>query len=326
MEEVINVIDDTFNKSTLEDLRCYIKENSQHNKWLMCSDYCIGDNTKSNDVISFTIMPYDDYLEEIKNLIISLAPTDIKHKRTINSDFIAYLKEKRLFHINFILGSRKGLTQVDGYDQKDMIMLSLDNTIKMLNLWCGNTPGNANYYREIMKKAGLAKAELSKTSANYNLFRDVVLVSLLAGYVAYMFTKFAEAKIFGWFSDRDKMIDAYGNMANFLFGLNHHGLCEKNGIDSSQTKIVVGVPDTDEDGNVWYDEIIRLPDHIAGTLADWDIENNLSTKTKFIRMLEDCVADNPYLVILRLTIAPNDYHCARMLVSRKEREECQYCA
>ena len=316
MEEILKVIEDTFYKSSVNDFKRYMQENSQHKKWLMCSDYSIGDRNKPNDVISFTIMPYDEYLDVIKRKIFSVAPTDIKDKRAVNPDFITYLRGKRLFHINFILGSRKGLTQCNGLCQKEVVMNSLNQTSKMLDKWCENTPNNLDYFKEVKKKIGIAKNELSKKSANYTLFRDIVLVSLIAGFISYVFTKYNQSKIFGWLSDRDKILDAYDCLVADQFQINHHSLCERDAIDSSKTKIVFGVPEANENGRVWYDEINRLPDHIAGTLADWEIENNLSTKSKFISMLEECIADNPYLMILRLNLEPNLFQCSRILVSK----------
>jgi hypothetical protein len=316
MEEVLKIIEDTFNKSTIYDLKRYIQENSHHKKWLMYSDYSIGDVSKPNDVISFTIMPYDDYPDVIKNRIFAIAPTDIKNKRAVNPEFIAYLREKRLFHINFILGSRKGLTHANGISQKEVVMTALNKTSVMLDKWCDNTPNNSEYFKKIKKKIGITKNELSKKSVNYNLFGDVVLVSLLAGYISYIFTKYNKSEIFGWFSDRDKIVDAYDILVSDQFGIYHHGLCERDSINSSITKIVFGIPEASENGKLWYDEMNRLPDHIAGTLADWDIEKNISTKAKFICMLEECIANNPYLVILRLNLKPNLYQCSRALVSK----------
>lgn len=317
MEEVLKVIEDTLCKSSINDLKNYIQENSHHKKWLMYSDYSIGDKDKPNDVLSFTIMPYDNYPDVIKSKIFSIAPTDIKDKRSINPDFIAYLREKRLFHINFILGGRKGLIQSKTLSQKEVVMSLLNHTSEMLDKWCDNTPTNSDYFKKIKKKIGITKNELAKKSANYALFCDVVLVALLAGYISYIFTKYNESKIFGWFSDRDKIVDAYDSLVADHFVMNHHGLCERDTIDSSKTKILFGVPEVGENGKVWYDEMNRLPDHIAGTLADWDIDNNKSSKTKFISMLEECVADNPYLIILRLNLEPNLFQCSRVLVSKK---------
>ena len=56
MEDVIKILNDTFHKSAIEPLKDYIRTNSEHDKWLLYSDYCIGDKNKPNDVISFTLI------------------------------------------------------------------------------------------------------------------------------------------------------------------------------------------------------------------------------------------------------------------------------
>ncbi len=316
MEEILTVLEDTFCKSTISDLMNFIQKNSHQKKWLMYSDYVIGDRNKPNDVASFTIMPYDDYPDIIKDRILSIAPSDIKSKKSVSPDFIAYLKEKRLFHINFILGSRKGLIYSNELSKEAAIMTSLSHTTSMLDKWCKNTPNNSKYFTKIKKKIAIAKNQMSKKSANYALFCDVMLVALLAGYISYVFTKYNNSEIFRWFSDRDKIIDAYDMLIADQFAMNHHGLCERDSIDSSKTSVVFGVPESGENGKLWYDEMNRLPDHITGTIADWDINNNISTKPKFIQILEKCIADNPYLVILRLNLKPNLFQCSRVVVSK----------
>ncbi len=317
MESVVNLIEKTINKSVLTDFKMYLNDNKPHRKWLIYSDYCIGDDTKPNDVISFTLMPFDAYPDDIKQRIFKLAPTDIKNKKNINPDFISYLKEKRLFHINFILGSRKGITKVEGYDERKVVNETLDTTVKMFNQWCITTPKKADYYQTVIKKLNNIKTKLSGKSPNYSLFRDVVLVSILAGYICYLFTKYASAEIVGWFSDRDKLIEAYEMIASDLFFSNHHGLCIRDSIDSSMTRILFSIPTADDEGKVWYDEMNRLPDHIAGTLADWNMKENKLSKRKFVDIVEKCIADNPYLVILRLDLEPKQFKCSRVLVKKK---------
>lgn len=318
MNDVIGTIESALCKSVLEDLKRYIKDNREHNKWMMYSDYCIGDEGKPNDVISFTIMPYDDHHHNIKGRIFSLASTDIKEKRTIAPDFIAYLREKRLFHINFIV---EGLTQADGFVEGQLILESLDNASKMIDRWCDNTPDNANYFQDIKRKLTKTKNELSKKSPNYTLFREVALISLLSGYIGYLFTKHGNAQIFGWFSDRDRVVDAYNMLIADLFMINHHGFCERDSINSSQTKIAFGLPKSGQSSKLWYDEMNRLPDHIAGTLADYDIESNSSSKSKFVEMLEGVIADNPYLVVLRLNLEPKNLRCCKVVFSKRPHVE-----
>ena len=61
----------------------------------------------------------------------------------------------------------------------------------------------------------------------------------------------------------------------------------------------------------------RIPDHFAGTLADWDFENNTNTKSKFITMLEGVMADNDLCIIIKTTIDPTRYSSSRIVIGRK---------
>jgi len=187
----------------------------------------------------------------------------------------------------------------------------------MLERLCINTSSNVDYFKKVIKKLNLLKNKMDRKSPNYKLFQDVSLISLFAGYICYLFTKYASAKIIGWYSDRDKIIESYDMVASNLFHLNHHSLCERDSIDSSLTKVIFGIPKEDEDGKPWYDEMTRLPDHIAGTISDWDILNNWSSKNKFVAILEDCMADNPYIIILKLSLEPKVFKCSRIGVFSK---------
>lgn len=302
MINVLEALDESFHKSSIYELERYLADNSGHKKWSMFSDYCIGDDHKENDSIAFTIMPHDEYFEILKERIASLSPTDIKRKRAVNEDFISYLNEKRLFHIAFILKSTKGLTTRQGAEQKELIAADLDGFMKMLDMWTESTPTQSIYFNSVKKKLMLAKQELLKKSANFTLFREVILVPFLAGYISYLFTKLNDAKIFGWFSDRDRLFEAYNMLAVDLFAINHSSICQKNLVDNSITQIVIGDPSGGETGTVWYDELNRMPDHVAGVLADWNLVTNTCTREKFASLINGFFAVNSRLVVLKANI------------------------
>lgn len=317
MEEIIASIQDTFEQSAINDFREYIAENDDVNKVMIFSDYCIGDENKPNDVFSFTIMPYDDWFDNLRNEIRNLSKKDIKEKQSIEPEFISYLKNRRLFHLNFIINERKGITRREDIDEKQVVSTMLENTDLMLDKWIINTPSNADYFREIKKKMSAIKSEMQKKAPNYKIFRDTILLSLLAGYICYLLVKEAKPEIVSWFSDRDKMVDVYGRVAYENFGMNYHGLCEKNGISSEITKICVGIPATNNAGDLWFDEMIRIPDHFAGTLADWDIDNNLNSKDKFVSMIEGAMADNHFCVIIESSFGVTGYSSKRIVIESK---------
>lgn len=317
MEDIIASIQETFEQSAINDLRKYIAENDGVKKVMIFSDYCIGDKNKPNDVFSFTIMPYDDLFDNLTKEICSLTKKDIKKKQCIEPEFITYLKNRRLFHINFIINERKGITRLKDLDDEQVVSAMLDNTDLMLDKWIINTPSNADYFCEIKKKMSAVKNEMQKKAPNYKIFRDTILLSLLAGYICYLLVKEAKPEIVSWFSDRDKMVDVYGRVAYENFGMNYHGLCEQNGIPSEISKICVGIPTTNDAGGLWYDEMIRIPDHFAGTLADWDIDNNLNSKDKFITMIEGVIADNNFCVIIESSFEVNCYSSKRIVTESK---------
>ncbi|MDA0107853.1 hypothetical protein OH456_06845 [Vibrio sp. La 4.2.2] len=313
MEYVMGVLDDTFNKSSLGCFQDYVRANSRYKKFLIFSDYCLHDKNKPNDVVSFTIVPYDEYPEILKKKIRELAPRDIKKTRKVNPEFINYLNQNRFFHVSFILGSRGGLTKNCSMKEVDYINESIDVTKSMLNDWAINTPSNREYFDSIVKKLNYLKNEQNKKSPNRKLLRDVLLVPMLASYLAYLLTKEAQASIIGWFSDRDKIIESYNEIAYDFFHINHHSFCEKAGINSSDSQIVVGQP-TCSEGGMWYDAQNRLPDHIAGTIADWSLPDNKSSKQKFISLIENLLADNNNCILIKLDLKVGSFSCSRLEV------------
>jgi len=310
MDHLMPSLDDVLLRTTADDFRRYVADNPEQRKFMIYSDYCIGDKKKANDVVSFTVMPYDNFPDSEKALIKSLAPKDIKNTTTIAPSFIEYLNERRLFHISFVLKSRKGITHDPVLEQRQIVTARLENTIKMIQGWTPPRP----HYAEIVKKLENVKREMSKKSANFRLFRDISLVPLLAAYIAFLLTKEAKAEMVGWFSDRDSMVEALDSVALDFFGLNHHALCLRAKIYSEPTKLSVGVQ-RNETGGVWYDEQNRLPDHIAGTLADWNFQKS-AMKGKFVQMLENVFADNRYCVVINLDFGTDVFTCSRLIISK----------
>lgn len=316
MDDIIAIIQDTFEKSAINSLRQYLTENTGVKKFMIFSDYCIGDKNKPNDVFSFSIMPFDNWFDNLKNEIHTTSTRDIKKKQTIEPKLITYLKSRKLFHINFIINERKGITIRGDILEEQVVTTMLDNTLSMLDKWIIDTPSNAEYFRNIKRKFTTIKRELQKKAPNYKLLRDAMLLALLAGYICFVLVREAKPEIVGWYSDRDKMVDVYNRFANESFHLNYSGLCQSSGISSKTTKICVGIPTANEAGNVWYDEMIRIPDHFAGTLADWNIDSNMNSKDKFVTMIEDVIAGNEFCVIIKSSFHVSYYTSNRIIIDR----------
>jgi hypothetical protein len=312
MDNFIRTLDGTMLASVRDDLKKYIQINP-FTKFFIFSDYCLDDKNKPNKVASFTIVPYDFEFSEYSEHIHRIAPNDIKGSRSIKSGFLEHIAENRLFHLSCVFENLSGLTSNGIITGREHVLQSIDHTTRMVQEWINKQPENAAYYAKLLKKFSELKNNLNKKSPNLNLFRNVLVVSLVAAYLAYLLTKEAGATIIGWCSDRDKIVETWGQIAHELFSLNHHALCLRDNIKSAGTKLLVSPRAYDAP---WYDSINRIPDHLASTIASWSWADNTVNHAKHIDVLRSCFADNPFCSIVKISIKPEASQCSRIVVSK----------
>ena len=277
MEDIFHLLENTFDKSVIFDLKKYLTMNKSRT-YFIYSDYCLHDKNKPNDVVSFTISPYFEDFEKTSDYIEKIAKKDIKKVRNISDKFIEYMNKSRFFHISFVLKDTSGIIRGEKSDERKSVLETIKITKDMLKKWCNNTPENKEYYSKVIKKLNILQQEMGKKSANHKLYKDIKFVSFLAAYIAYKLTKEAVAEKVVWFSDRDKIVEAYNGIAHDLFSINHHSICYQNKLISEKTKLGLGIPD-EGSTDLWYDAQNRMPDHLCGTLADWDTTNNKIKRT-----------------------------------------------
>jgi hypothetical protein len=317
MDGVLASLEETFNKSALDALRSYVSLHPQCRKWLVYSDYCIHDKTKPNDVVSFVVVPYDTPFEVERTLTDNLAPVDWKKTVSVNPSFLAYLRGPRLFYLSIILENTRGLTRHPDMKPRRVVVSQIEATMRIIESWSEDANYNVDYCSAVLRRLRHLSQRMDRPSANLTLYRDILLVSALAGFICHKLGDISKATMTGWFSDRDKIIEAYEGIAFDFAFLNHHALCEKHGVDSSQTKMTFGVVSPDAEGKPWYDEMNRLPDYVAGALADWDLPRDIVTKNKTCQMLLRVIADNPRFVLLRLGSDDEGIRWSRISISAK---------
>src|SRR6266481_719949 len=91
-------------------------------------------------------------------------------------------------------------------------------------------------------------------------------------------------------------------------------------IDERPIKTVIGLPEPDpaKPKQTWYDELVRIPDFLAGPLAGWDYGNSLVTgRQKYVDILKGAVADNPFLITLLLVDTIEGTRVSRLLCSKE---------
>ena len=83
--------------------------------------------------------------------------------------------------------------------------------------------------------------------------------------------------------------------------------------------MAIGVPGLSEIESPWFDDLVRVPDHIAGAVAAWDIDNNrlAASPKKYSDVLRQMFADNPNFALVRLKIGDRGLQASRVMISQR---------
>ena len=91
MDEIVEILESTINKSAIKKFKSFLERYQNIEKWFMCSDYCLKDKNKANDVITFVIFPYILDFDGWKYVINKLQRKDLKHTRKVSDEFCHFL-------------------------------------------------------------------------------------------------------------------------------------------------------------------------------------------------------------------------------------------
>ncbi|EIM96282.1 hypothetical protein WQE_34691 [Paraburkholderia hospita] len=128
-------------------------------------------------------------------------------------------------------------------------------------------------------------------SSSPKLFSDIVFTASIVSYLICLISRLSHIRPdrVGWFSDRDKITSAYGELVRHLVALEVPAVCSEIfggwrgpdiGINEQQTR------------DLWCDGILRMPDYLAGTLSVlcFEQETMSSAAGKFVDMLQNVMA------------------------------------
>jgi hypothetical protein len=314
-EALIGAIGNTLNGSALQDFQVFLSKLPAETKWLIASDYCIGDKNKKNDTAVFTVIPYYDTFESIQADIKSIAQKDIKNTNTIKNEYLQYNSSGIIFHFCFLIGRSSGhpLTMVNKASIVEWLNSSLLQTLERRKTQASEEMHD--YYNGVIRKVKCLCQDVKSQSFNMSLMRNILLFSTIAAQIGSLLASERQIEIIGWFSDRDNITNYCDGIVFDLFGMFHHELCVLHEIDDSSIMLTLAIEADSQAKRMWYDEIIRLPDYIAGTIADWDLSTNNVSKEKFITIIEGCIADNDHIALLRLSSKSGSIMCNRIVVN-----------
>lgn len=190
----------------------------------------------------------------------------------------------------------------------------MDETLKIIQNW-----HDAGAQTEIIRafERLQEKAKANKFSAQ--LMSTTMIATVLAAFCAIVLARERAIEIVGWFPDRDNITTSHERIAEYMFGVNFSAFCQRHGIDERPIKTTIGRPEPDVENprRGWYDELVRIPDFVAGPLAGWHYKRNLTVgRQKYAELLQVAVADNPYITILLLQDTDAGIGVSRLLCSK----------
>jgi hypothetical protein len=315
MENFLILFNSTLSHSTKSNLIEYLQLHKNIENWLISSDYCLGDPNKPNDVFSFSIIPYFSTLSAIQTRINELCPKDIKKVKEIPDNWVKALASKVVFHFAFIVEKRRKWRFSESIEnERPTIKILLEKLKNNIQEMTESQPNNCNHLLDTIKKIDALIIEITRPSSNITLLKDIMFASFSAAYLGGLISSILPIKNLAWLSDRDKISQSYNHIAEDFFYLNFLSLAKHFEVDKKPQLATTRPDETSEE--MWFDEIIRIPDYFAGTLADWDIAKNQASKNKFLKIIEGAVADNPRFALIKIKYVDGDLQACRLRVTK----------
>ncbi|EYC52733.1 hypothetical protein AZ34_00375 [Hylemonella gracilis str. Niagara R] len=294
LPDVFRCLFQTFDGSAVKEFRKFLSSQSVIKKWLITADFCVRDNEKSNSAFAFTVVPYDAYLAEMQEEIRQALPKDIKKTKEISQCGLDLLVNPRRFHFAFIFDHPPDLFSAPNRDARlEVARNSLQQAIDQLAEI--ERPADQLKRLKRLKQQSLAKG------FNVNLLSDLTLLGLLFSFVTLVLQRERENELIGWFPDRDNMTTWEDGVVWDIALESLAGLGEKFSIAMPSRPICVGAPPEGDVEALWFDDLVRLPDYIAGLFASWNFEKNLiDVKPKYKQLATGVAAVATNLAVFKL--------------------------
>ncbi|MBC3212922.1 hypothetical protein [Serratia fonticola] len=296
----LSSFDDEFHKPGNEGFKRFLNKNKHITKWMIFSDYAFYDQEKPNDVVTFSIIPYQYDFYDFGDFIGSISFKDAKKLKAIKKNFINFINSNEILSLSIILPPKRRL---DPINEREMLKSRFKMVINMAKHWIKNE-GEKEYYKEILKKYKEMLAELNKAGANLKYVRDMDIVASFVSYISFQICQENRTELVGWFSDRDAILDYKINQFKkpLIFDLidNLFHVLMFNIDENYKERIVYGVPE--KNGPVWYDNYNRIPDLIAAALSDFDFNKSKCTNEKFKPVMERLMTNSDKNIVYRLDV------------------------
>lgn len=252
--------------------------------WYIVSDYCLDDKNKPNDVLAFTIYPFI-HPWVLKNRIKQYLPKDIKDFKNLSEKAINYIKDAPyFFSIAFIIEDKNNIFNLDNNKQL------LDKTIKGMKNW----PEKKK--EEFIHKMKSFRNYLERKKIETKILSDIgVTVHIMSVIIEFLLVK-THAKHIFWISDRDKITNFQNGIVHEFIRLGYANLLNRRVSDNE----VYGFLEAKDYDNKIFDELVRIPDYICGSIASMNFNNVDEIPDKHYNLFDKSIVDNERIYIMHI--------------------------
>ena len=316
IDACIELLKKEFEKEEMKaQVQEFLKRASFSPKWMLFSDYCLDDKNKPNDVLTFALIPFisEEKYQELEQKIKETQPVDIKHTRSISGEFMDYIKTQAVFSFSFIVNNRQLLFGSDEAEQVKTVEKILDGWKTGFVRWRDNADNEQQRegYKDTIAKINKQLREIFLKKKVKDQIDVLLIVILAAYYTASILKHLPDIQIFGWFPDRDKTNETCEGLAVPIFNALQYEY-----MGARQYQFCAAKPDSHT--VPFYDNENRIVDVICGTLADYNLEENLISKDKFDEVLQGLMADNMFVKVYRFFVDGDKAHMGIIEIKSKE--------
>ena len=139
-------------------------------------------------------------------------------------------------------------------------------------------------------------------------------------FVTLLLARERSVEIVGWLPDRDKMTTWCEGVIFDLGVENLTGVAAHFGINLPMRALQIALPTPDAGKDaMWFDELIRLPDYVAGILAAWNFETNEipGDKDKYRVMAQEFSASAENIMVFKVRY-DTEFQSSRLVFGRHE--------
>lgn len=271
-------------------------------RWLIFSDYVLGQRQRPNDVFAFTLIPGGDYFAGAMRAFEAKAKRDFKDVKSVSEPMMELLRDPRLFSFCFVVDPSRRVTQ-----SAAKICSMLDRSIERLR----SKPDRELRERDI-KTLRAVRVKAASQGFNVRLFDNIALSAAFSAFLTVLVCRTRMATRVGWFSDRDSIVSAHRAFAYYLYAANVVVFSQRKLNSWPGPLLGVNAP-VELGGRLWCEAAIRVPDHLAGVVSAWDFaQNTIPEAHKYRQVLLDGIADNPNIQLMHLIVkSDNDLISAR---------------